>query len=370
MVFADSWTVCVYARSTNVCLLLNSNSQSKQQGNKWERKIEEEKRSIFKKSNDDFNRIAFRNRNQTKKKHQKNSNAIDAFISVHFRVDREFMLKSNNKNVKIEFHRNCSQLTGYPCVVRYCDILTIRKLNSFLTLMLFWLFLLNLFVNFNEIENKQRSSDSDMINMNKMNNLLRFVALSSVCICICFGKSYHQTKQKPVDEIGAKPIENPIQNEIIAKLNDTDAAAILADVMQKEPKFFDEFECKYTICHTSTTRLAVSSKSNSLTRFRNRNFDSRKQQEGKRNNENKSQPRSYHITFVQLITWNHGKVFSPWKKSFYLVRHKQILSILNNWHFGHSLQIILSLPLPRPPPSYWYDFQKKSNSGMICVCFS
>lgn len=143
-----------------------------------------------------------------------------------------------------------------------------------------------------------------------MNILLRFAVLSSVCICICFGKSYHHTNQKQFDEIGAKPIENPIRNEIMAKLNDTDAAAILADVIQKEPKFFDEFECKYTICHTSTTRLAVPSKSNSLTRFRNRNFDAQKQLKGK-NNENKSQPRSYHITFVQLITRNHVEVFSP-----------------------------------------------------------
>ncbi|XP_055310503.1 serine proteinase stubble isoform X4 [Sitodiplosis mosellana] len=83
--------------------------------------------------------------------------------------------------------------------------------------------------------------------------MLRFAVLSSVCICICFGKSYqndpNHTKQQQLDPIGAKPIENPIKNEIIAKLNDTDAA-VLADVMQKEPKFFDEFElipqtCKY-----------------------------------------------------------------------------------------------------------------------------
>lgn len=94
-----------------------------------------------------------------------------------------------------------------------------------------------------------------MMNMNKINILLRFAALSSVCICMCFGKSYDQTKQKQLDEIGAKPIENPMRNEIIAKLNDTDAAAILADVIQKEPKFFDEFECKYIICHTSTIPL-------------------------------------------------------------------------------------------------------------------
>lgn len=82
--------------------------------------------------------------------------------------------------------------------------------------------------------------------MNKTNILLKFAMLSSVCICICFGKSYqndHRSKQQ-FNQIREKQTENPIKNEIIAKFNDTDAA-VLAEVMQKEPKFFDEFECKY-----------------------------------------------------------------------------------------------------------------------------
>lgn len=75
--------------------------------------------------------------------------------------------------------------------------------------------------------------------------LLKFVMLSNVCIYI-YGKSYqsdHQFKQQ-LDEIREKLSESQNKNEILAKLNDTDASA-LAQVIQKEPKFFDDFECKY-----------------------------------------------------------------------------------------------------------------------------
>ncbi|XP_031631480.1 serine proteinase stubble isoform X4 [Contarinia nasturtii] len=82
--------------------------------------------------------------------------------------------------------------------------------------------------------------------------LLKIAMLSNVWICICFGKSYqsdHHYFKQHLDQIHEKQNETPNKNEIITKLNYTDAEA-LAEVMKKEPKFFDEFElipqtCKY-----------------------------------------------------------------------------------------------------------------------------
>lgn len=65
----------------------------------------------------------------------------------------------------------------------------------------------------------------------------RFIALTNIYICICYGKSY-QNDQQLFDHENAQ-----IKNEIITKLNETDAIA-LAEAIQKEPKFFDDFECK------------------------------------------------------------------------------------------------------------------------------
>lgn len=59
----------------------------------------------------------------------------------------------------------------------------------------------------------------------------------NIFLCICRGKTY-QNDQQTLDH------ELQIKNEIIAKLNDTDAMA-LAEALHKEPKFFDDFECKY-----------------------------------------------------------------------------------------------------------------------------
>lgn len=80
--------------------------------------------------------------------------------------------------------------------------------------------------------------------MNKITILLKFAMLSSVCICICFGKSYHND-DRIKQNFGQNHVKqlDPIKNEIIAKFNDTDVT-VLAEVIQKEPKFFDEFECK------------------------------------------------------------------------------------------------------------------------------
>lgn len=96
--------------------------------------------------------------------------------------------------------------------------------------------------------------------MYKTTNLLKFAMLSSVCICVCFGKRYqsnHHSEQQ-LDQNRVKQTENPIQNEIIAKFNDTDAA-VLAEVMQKEPKFFDEFECKYCLfpCYIAIINIII-----------------------------------------------------------------------------------------------------------------
>lgn len=76
--------------------------------------------------------------------------------------------------------------------------------------------------------------------------LLKFAMLSN--ICICYGKTYqsdhHHIKQHLDQIIHEKQNETPNKNEIITKLNYSDAET-LAEVMKKEPKFFDEFERKY-----------------------------------------------------------------------------------------------------------------------------
>lgn len=71
--------------------------------------------------------------------------------------------------------------------------------------------------------------------MHNHNTLLRFVMLSNVFTCIVFGKSYQGDHLEAMHE---NANASTLINEIIAKLNDTDP------VIQKEPKFFDEFECK------------------------------------------------------------------------------------------------------------------------------
>lgn len=77
----------------------------------------------------------------------------------------------------------------------------------------------------------------------------------------------------------------------------------------------------------------MSSKSNSLTRIRNRNFHAQLLVTTRKKTM-KIKVNQDHITFVHFITWNHVIVFSSWRKSFYLVRHKQILSTLNNWYLS------------------------------------
>lgn len=78
--------------------------------------------------------------------------------------------------------------------------------------------------------------------MNLSTYLLKFVVISNVYVCLCFGKSYQSDHHRHHQ---FEPIHDneTIKKEIIARLNDTEAVA-LAEVMQKEPKFFDEFECK------------------------------------------------------------------------------------------------------------------------------
>lgn len=68
--------------------------------------------------------------------------------------------------------------------------------------------------------------------------------LSNVFICVSFGKSYQndQNDHQHIESIHTKPIERPILNELIARANKTDPNEL--DVIHKEPKFFDEFECK------------------------------------------------------------------------------------------------------------------------------
>lgn len=82
--------------------------------------------------------------------------------------------------------------------------------------------------------------------MHHCTTLLKFVMLSNVFICVSFGKSYEndQNDQQHIESIHTKSIERPILNELIARPNKTDTNIL--DVIQKEPKFFDEFECKLT----------------------------------------------------------------------------------------------------------------------------
>lgn len=76
--------------------------------------------------------------------------------------------------------------------------------------------------------------------------LLKFLMLASVSTCICYAKSYqsNQSYKQQLGNIREREHATRNKNEIVARLNDTDSLA-LAEVMQKEPKFFDEFECEY-----------------------------------------------------------------------------------------------------------------------------
>lgn len=70
--------------------------------------------------------------------------------------------------------------------------------------------------------------------------------LTSVTTCICFAKSYRndQPYRQQLDNIREREHETSNKNEIVAIFNDTDSL-VLAEMMQKQPKFFDEFECEY-----------------------------------------------------------------------------------------------------------------------------
>lgn len=86
------------------------------------------------------------------------------------------------------------------------------------------------------------------VKMNLYTCLLQLIIVSGAYFCVSFGKSYqsddYHTRRHQFDKIPVKISDNETtKKEIIAKLNDTEAAA-LAEVMQKEPKFFDEFERK------------------------------------------------------------------------------------------------------------------------------
>lgn len=59
--------------------------------------------------------------------------------------------------------------------------------------------------------------------------------LLSILAKYCFGKSYNNDYPHRYNQ--------QIHHRFVARLNETDAAAIFA-VLQKEPKFFDEFECE------------------------------------------------------------------------------------------------------------------------------
>lgn len=74
--------------------------------------------------------------------------------------------------------------------------------------------------------------------------LLNFVMLTNACICSAKSYQSDQPYKQPFERIHEKEQETPNKNEIIARLNDT-LPEELVDVIQKEPKFFDEFECKY-----------------------------------------------------------------------------------------------------------------------------
>lgn len=77
--------------------------------------------------------------------------------------------------------------------------------------------------------------------MQTLNFLLKICILSNV-YGRGFGKSYHSDTSTLLTQQLDHSSEAPIE-AVIRRLNHTDAAA-LAEVMQKEPKFFDEFECK------------------------------------------------------------------------------------------------------------------------------
>lgn len=74
--------------------------------------------------------------------------------------------------------------------------------------------------------------------------------LLSIYICVSFGKSYQSAEHNYellTDNQTTKPA-------IIARMNDTEAEA-LAEVMDKKPKFFDEFEGK---CSTRFVQIMLS----------------------------------------------------------------------------------------------------------------
>lgn len=83
--------------------------------------------------------------------------------------------------------------------------------------------------------------------------------LLNVYAGISFGKSY-QNDHYHTQHVEQFQEEHNIiakKNGIIAGLNDSDAVA-LAKVMQKEPKFFDEFECKYNRQRPTSTLAILS----------------------------------------------------------------------------------------------------------------
>lgn len=76
--------------------------------------------------------------------------------------------------------------------------------------------------------------------MNDRRIFLKCVILLSISICSSIGdhSEYiheNQNQQQQQNEV--------IHDDIVAKLNKSDPVA-LAAAIEKEPKFFDEFECK------------------------------------------------------------------------------------------------------------------------------
>lgn len=64
-------------------------------------------------------------------------------------------------------------------------------------------------------------------------------------ILLSLGVYLSVSENRDIDHYQQKRRQNEIASDgIIAKLNKSDSVA-LADVIEKEPKFFDEFECKY-----------------------------------------------------------------------------------------------------------------------------
>lgn len=84
--------------------------------------------------------------------------------------------------------------------------------------------------------------------MNVTNILVKCMTLLVVYAHVTFGKSYadeHMKLQKEEHQNEVlKNAEIDVAAVVAAKLNDSET---LAAVIGKEPKFFDEFECKYLI---------------------------------------------------------------------------------------------------------------------------